>query len=110
MSSPAIRRITQAGVVGALALGVSGVVVMDKSVALSVDGEKSTVHAFGGTVGDVLDKQGIEYEVVDITQDADARDYVMALGYLQAPVVVADDEHWSGFRLDRIKALATRAA
>ncbi|WP_287004773.1 MULTISPECIES: glutaredoxin-like protein NrdH [Gordonia] len=57
-----------------------------------------------------LDKQGIEYEVVDITQDADARDYVMALGYLQAPVVVADDEHWSGFRLDRIKALSTRAA
>lgn len=55
-----------------------------------------------------LDKQGIEYEVVDITQDADARDYVMALGYLQAPVVVADDEHWSGFRLDRIKALAKR--
>ncbi|MGO1167585.1 MAG: ubiquitin-like domain-containing protein [Janibacter sp.] len=60
MSSPAIRRITQAGVVCALALGVSGVVVMDKSVALSVDGDKSTVHAFGGTVGDVLDKQGID--------------------------------------------------
>ena len=60
MSSPAIRRITQAGVVGALALGVSGVVVMDKSVALSVDGETSTVHSFGGTVADVLDKQGIE--------------------------------------------------
>ncbi|CAM4198671.1 resuscitation-promoting factor [Janibacter anophelis] len=60
MSSPAIRRITQAGVVGALALGVSGVVVMDKSVALSVDGEKSTVHSFGGTVADVLDKQGID--------------------------------------------------
>ena len=57
-----------------------------------------------------LDKQGIEYEVVYITQDADARDYVMALGYLQAPVVVAADEHWSGFRLDRIKALATRPA
>ena len=60
MSSPAIRRITQAGVVGALALGVSGVVVMDKSVALSVDGEKSTAHSFGGTVADVLDKQGID--------------------------------------------------
>ena len=66
MSSPAIRRITQAGVVGALALGVSGVVVMDKSVALSVDGEKSTVHAFGGTVGDVLDKQGIDLGPHDV--------------------------------------------
>lgn len=66
MSSLAIRRITQAGVVGALALGVSGVVAMDKSVALSVDGEKSTVHAFGGTVGDVLDKQGIDIKKHDV--------------------------------------------
>ena len=73
MSSPAIRRITQAGVVGALALGVSGVVVMDKSVALSVDGEKSTVHAFGGTVGDVLDKQGIDLGPHDVvTPSADS--------------------------------------
>jgi glutaredoxin-like protein NrdH len=53
-----------------------------------------------------LDKQGIEYNVVDITEAPEARDYVMALGYLQAPVVVAGDEHWSGFRPDRIKALA----
>ncbi len=53
-----------------------------------------------------LDKQGLTYEEVDITLDPEARDYVMALGYLQAPVVVADDDHWSGFRPDRIKALA----
>ena len=33
----------------------------------------------------------------------------MALGYLQAPVVVAGNEHWSGFRPDRIKALAAAA-
>jgi glutaredoxin-like protein NrdH len=31
---------------------------------------------------------------------------VMALGYLQAPVVVAGNEHWSGFRPDRINGLA----
>jgi glutaredoxin-like protein NrdH len=43
---------------------------------------------------------------VDISLDSEARDYVMALGYLQAPVVVAGNEHWSGFRPDRIKALA----
>ena len=36
-----------------------------------------------------LDKQGIAYEKVDISLDSEARDYVMALGYLQAPVVVA---------------------
>ena len=53
-----------------------------------------------------LDRQGIFYDVVDISLDSDARDYVMALGYLQAPVVVAGQNHWSGFRPDRIKSLA----
>lgn len=57
-----------------------------------------------------LDKAGLEYRVVDITEEPDARDYVMALGYLQAPVVVAGDAHWSGFRPDRIKALVGVAA
>ena len=60
LSSPTVRRLTQAGVVGALVLGVSGVAVMDKSVALDVDGQKSSAHAFGGTVADVLEKQGVE--------------------------------------------------
>lgn len=57
-----------------------------------------------------LDKQGLDYEVVDITENEDARDYVMALGHLQAPIVVAGEDHWSGFRPDRIKALAMAAA
>lgn len=57
-----------------------------------------------------LDKQGLTYDVVDITQDPEARDYVMALGYLQAPVVVAGEEHWSGFRPERIKGLAKGVA
>ena len=56
-----------------------------------------------------LDKQGIAYEKVDITEVPEARDYVMALGYLQAPVVVAGRDHWSGFRPDRIKALGAAA-
>ncbi|EUA09752.1 putative ribonucleoside-diphosphate reductase class Ib glutaredoxin subunit [Mycobacterium kansasii 662] len=30
--------------------------------------------------------------------------------YLSAPVVVAGNEHWSGFRPDRIKAVANQAA
>jgi glutaredoxin-like protein NrdH len=57
-----------------------------------------------------LDKQDVDYAVVDITTDPEARDYVMALGHLQAPVVVAGDDHWSGFRPDRIEALAHAAA
>ncbi|WP_066910907.1 glutaredoxin-like protein NrdH [Millisia brevis] len=57
-----------------------------------------------------LDKEGIEYAVIDITEDDEARDYVMALGHLQAPIVVAGDDHWSGFRPDRIRALVASAA
>lgn len=57
-----------------------------------------------------LDKAGISYELVDITADAAARDYVMALGHLQAPVVVTDTDHWAGFRPDRIENLAAHAA
>ena len=52
-----------------------------------------------------LDKNGIAYEVADITESDQAREYVMSLGYLQAPVVVTETDHWSGFRPDRIKAL-----
>lgn len=57
-----------------------------------------------------LDKAGLEYDMVDISMDDEARDYVMALGHLQAPVVVTGDAHWSGFRPDRIKALTAAAA
>jgi glutaredoxin-like protein NrdH len=60
-----------------------------------------------------LDKSRLEYDIVDISVDSAARDYVMSLGYLQAPVVVTGNEHWSGFRPDRIRELnsaATRVA
>ena len=56
-----------------------------------------------------LDKLGLPYELVDISEVPVARDYVMSLGYLQAPVVVAGGDHWSGFRPDRIKALAAQS-
>lgn len=57
-----------------------------------------------------LQKAQISFTKLDVTELPEARDYVLALGYLQAPVVVSGDDHWSGFRPDRIKALANRAA
>ena len=53
-----------------------------------------------------LNKHGLEYEVIDITQDEEALQTVKALGYQQAPVVFANGDHWSGFRPDKVKALA----
>ena len=54
-----------------------------------------------------LKRRGIEFEYVDLTKDPDAMDKVASLGYRQAPVVVAGDDHWAGFRPDKINALAS---
>jgi glutaredoxin-like protein NrdH len=54
-----------------------------------------------------LDKMGIDDSRVDISTDPEAREYVMALGYLQVPVIYAGpDNHFCGFRPDRLEALA----
>lgn len=55
-----------------------------------------------------LDKHGLEYEITDLAADEAALMEVLAMGYQQVPVVVAGDEHWSGFRPDMIKAAAAR--
>lgn len=57
-----------------------------------------------------LDRAGLDYTLVDISVDDQAHDYVMGLGYLQAPVVEANGEHWSGFRPERISSLAAQVA
>jgi glutaredoxin-like protein NrdH len=54
-----------------------------------------------------LEKHGVEHNVVDVTTEPGAREYLLGLGYMSAPVVVTDQDHWSGFRPDRIKALAS---
>lgn len=57
-----------------------------------------------------LDKLGVEYTVVDVTADEQALETVKSLGYIQAPVVVTDGGHWSGFRPDKITELAAEVA
>ncbi|TDE36615.1 glutaredoxin-like protein NrdH [Antarcticimicrobium sediminis] len=52
-----------------------------------------------------LDMRGLEYRVIDLTQDATAMQEVTEMGYRQAPVVVAGDAHWAGFRPDMISQL-----
>lgn len=52
-----------------------------------------------------LDKLGIPYESVDISVNQEAREYVMGLGYMIAPVITVGEDHWAGFRPDRLKGL-----
>jgi glutaredoxin-like protein NrdH len=47
----------------------------------------------------VLNKGNIRYNIVDLSTDEKAMEYVKQdLGYASAPVVMAGKEHWSGFR------------
>lgn len=57
-----------------------------------------------------FDKQGVSYEIIDMSVDAEALEYVKSLGYVQAPVVMAGEQHWSGYRPDLIKKVAKEAA
>lgn len=61
-------------------------------------------------VRDQITIVGVAYQLVDITEDPTAQDFVMSLGYTSAPVVVAGTDHWSGFRPDRIKDAVSQAA
>ena len=52
------------------------------------------------------DARGISYRVIDLTEDAAAMERVTSLGYRQAPVVIAGEDHWAGFRPDMIGRLS----
>lgn len=46
----------------------------------------------------MLDEAKVDYQEIDLSQDPKAMAMVKDLGYVSAPVVVAGNEHWSGFR------------
>jgi glutaredoxin-like protein NrdH len=48
----------------------------------------------------------VDYEEVDMSQDPVALEMVKTLGYTAAPVVVSGEDHWSGFRMEKIQALS----
>lgn len=52
-----------------------------------------------------LEKLGLDYVKLDVTEDTVAYEACQLYGYLNTPVVVAGDQNWSGFRPDRIAAL-----
>src|SRR6478672_13275324 len=123
-----VRRIAQAAVVTSLVAGAVGVSHLDKSVTVSVDGKPSTVHAFGGTVGDVLEKQDITIKEHDVvvpapdTKVSDGQKIVVRYGRkLTVTVDGATREYWTtatsveaalqelGIRADSAKLSASRS-
>ena len=53
-----------------------------------------------------LTKQGLEFEQVDLTEDQTLIDQFIAQGFKQTPIVVTDQETWSGYRRDLIRKVA----
>ena len=56
-----------------------------------------------------LDKLQLPYQVIDVTEDAEAKKYVESLGYKQMPVVQVGDVTWDDFRVEKLVALKQSA-
>lgn len=57
----------------------------------------------------MLAKSGIPYEMIDISVNAEAGEELRAGGFTSTPVVRYGDDVWSGYRPDKIRALALAA-
>ena len=54
-----------------------------------------------------FDKLGIIYQVKRLDRSPKAIQRFLELGLLAAPIVETDDRRWSGFRLNKIRSLAS---
>jgi glutaredoxin-like protein NrdH len=55
----------------------------------------------------LMDKMGIQYDTINISENADALNKLIELGYRAAPVVMTDSgDSWAGFQPDKIGDLA----
>lgn len=54
-----------------------------------------------------LDKNNISYDTVDITEDAQALEMVLGMGFASAPVVITDNDSWAGFQPDKLEQLSS---
>lgn len=54
-----------------------------------------------------MTKLGIEYKEMSLQEHPLVIDTFKAQGFMSAPIVTTDTKTWSGFRLDKIKSLAT---
>jgi glutaredoxin-like protein NrdH len=54
----------------------------------------------------LLTRNEIPFEEIDLSKDPDAMAMIRNLGYTAAPIVMAGDDHWSGFRPDKLATLS----
>ena len=70
MISRPLRWAAQGAAVAVVAVGALTMAQYDKAVSLSLDGQTSSVHVFGSTVGDLLAKQDLAVGAHDLVQPA----------------------------------------
>ncbi|MFZ3391293.1 MULTISPECIES: glutaredoxin-like protein NrdH [Buttiauxella] len=56
-----------------------------------------------------IESRGFTYELINLDLTPEAADELRALGFRQLPVVVTEQESWSGFRPDMINRLRNLA-
>jgi uncharacterized protein YabE (DUF348 family) len=86
--------VVQAAVVASLLAGTTAFVALDKTVTLSVDGERHEVRSFGRTVGAVLEAEGIvvgDRDLVTPTPDQSIGDGDTVVIRYGRPVVLSVD-------------------
>ena len=52
-----------------------------------------------------LDRQEVDYEIIDLDKEPEAMVQVEEMGYRSLPILVVDNESWSGFRPDKLSKL-----
>lgn len=55
-----------------------------------------------------LNKLGVRFDELALEQHSEMLEMFKEAGHLSAPIVQAGDQTWSGFRFDKIQALAKR--
>ena len=56
----------------------------------------------------MMDRLGIHYDSIDLSQHPEQLEQFRQDGMTQAPIVIAGDTRWTGFRLEKIKSLSNR--
>ena len=57
-----------------------------------------------------IESRGFTFDLINLDLHPEAADDLRTLGYRQLPVVVTEQESWSGFRPDMINRLSPRAS
>lgn len=54
----------------------------------------------------LMDQMGIQYNTINISEQPEELDKLIAMGYRAAPVVITENASWAGFQPEKISLLA----